>query len=546
MTTPAPRRQREQNSVWLSQIIRGDKSVENETSIQINLCRFSFRACKLKKISNHCTKKMSLLSECTCAYKHEYFMYVKEDRTIDNDMFNKIITSVRTGRCPHALPNKSTSESSVTAKHAFAATGNSDMIMAETTFVPTSCFGITPYHVAAVHKRISAIQKLSNIYNFCTLQYPTKIVENENGVKFDLIATNALKLCIDRDDTLTLKTILGGVTNAYQYNSPILYAIHQGKTNPLEVLLTSYNEYMNIFSLRQEDSFQGTLFAVLSNTPETLAIVLENLNIHTAFILDDNFTLADLARSLGHLKCLEILENWQKLQTANNEHDLSREIKVGGKHNVVSPICTILFKLKFHNLRQFKTVELCNVLEKLVKHGYDINQHGEGGKTALHYVCGPGPFFAIRVHFTLLTLGADINAKDSAGEIPLFHILHDLEIRQFYKKDCLKWFIRMALYHNPVRSNVSHWGALSDLHQFKGLDNIYEGLCEDFLECGFVPKGNTEVRPLQKICRDSLRQAFPGTGLHRLVQETEIPSSFKDFILMTSRFDWKPHLELHK
>jgi hypothetical protein len=461
-------------------------------------------------------------------------------------MFDSILASVATGKCPHVEPFKSTSESSVTAKHAFAAVGNSDMIMSETTYVPTSCFGITPYHVATIHKQHGAIKKLSNIYNFCTLKYPTRMEKTNEGIKFDLIATNSLKLCIDREDTETLKTILSGITNVYQYNSPILYAIHHGKTESLDVLLSSYNEYMNIFQKKENDNFQGTFFAVLSNRPESLNIILDHLEIRSAFTIDENFTLADLARSLGHSKCLEILEKWEDMQEDGNGGRLIHEHRTRDKSAAVSPICAILFKLKFHNLHHYKTESLCQILEKLVANGHDINQKSECGKTPLHYVCAQDPFFDIKVHFTLLQLGADINAKDPSGEIALFPILNELEIQQFYQRDCLKWFIRMALYHNPIRSNISHWDILGDQNRFKRLDHIYDGLCEDFVECGFIPKDYTEVRSLQKICRDSLRQHFPGTSLHRFIQETDMPPSFKDFILMKKRFDWQPHLDFHQ
>ena len=549
MAATSPRQQREQNSVWLAKIVRGDKSIEKETCIRTNFCRFSFRACKLTKISNPCTKEMYYLSKCTCAYDHEYFMYIKDDGSIDEEIFNKILMSVASGTCPHVKQHTGTptAESSVTAKHVFGAIGHSDKILAENTFVPTSCFGITPYHVATIHRQHSAIKQLSNIYNFCKFKYPTRTVKTDTGIRFDIVTTNSLKLCIDKEDTSTLKTILGGVTNAYQYNSAILYAIHYGKTKSLDVLLTSYNEFMNILNLKQDDSFQGTFFAVLSNRPESLNIILENLDICSAFNLEKNFTLSDLAKSLGHSKCFNVLENWKKTKDKRNRDCLNHAItNVNKGHAMSSPISAILFKLKFHNLRQFETENLCQVLRKLVENGNDINHVNENGKTPLHYVCTPDPFFDIKVHFTLLELGADINVKDSNGETALFPIFHNLGIHQFYKKDCLKWFIRMALYHNPVRLNIRHWSVLSDQIQFKRLDNIYNGLCEDFIECGFQPSGYTEVRSLQKICRDSLRQRFPGTSLHRFIQETEMPPSFKDFILMKSRFDWQPHLDLHK
>lgn len=464
-------------------------------------------------------------------------------------MFNKIINAIRSGRCPHVKPNKPTSESTVTAKHAFAAVGNADMIMAETTYVPTSCFGITPYHIAAIHNRHAAIHKLSNIYNFCTLQFPTRIVEDENGVKFILMATNALKLCVDRNDLLTIQSILRGIANAYQYSSPILYAIHQGKTDALDILLASYIEYMNIFhsSKRHEDSFQCTLMAVLSDRPESLAVVLEHLDIQQALYLEEHFSQLHLATSLGNIKCLEILENWQaaehfEIYTPTSDQKMTEQ----AEQNVVSPICMILFKLKFHNLRQFKTAELCNVLEKLVHNGCDINRASEDGRTPLHYVCGSNPFFNILVHFTLMKLGADINAKDSNGETPLFHIIHDLEIRRFYNKDCLKWFIRMALYHNPMMCRINHWTVFNNQLTFKELDNVYKGLGNDFIECGFQPGGYTELQPLQKICRNTIRQAFPGYALHRFVDITKLPSSIKNFILLEAEFDWKPHLQHHR
>ena len=95
---------------------------------------------------------------CGCAFEHEFVDYLDGNDSIREDLFNRILTSIETGECPHvkSASFERTSETNVSAIHIAAAAGCTKAFGQHyrgSGHVQSKIFNLTPLAIAAIKGR---------------------------------------------------------------------------------------------------------------------------------------------------------------------------------------------------------------------------------------------------------------------------------------------------------------------------------------------------------------------------------------------------------
>ena len=158
---------------------------------------------------------------CPCAYEHENFNYISETGDINQQMFEKIAESVKTGTCPHVdmASEECVTFTNVGGIHVVAAVGSEERILcylknmshkqSKHRFIPTCIpvrdldpiyitgkFKQTPYSIALLKNRAVVDNKEYDVfkqflrmriipadYELCTLIHGNRDCENSATVK---------------------------------------------------------------------------------------------------------------------------------------------------------------------------------------------------------------------------------------------------------------------------------------------------------------------------------------------------------------------------
>ena len=122
------------------------------------LIRFSFKTVYYQSVDSYCC--------CECAFQNEFLTYIDEDGVINEEIYDKIIQSIKDGKCPHVdnIDERFVKESSIYGVNIAAAVNTYDAVSNYLQFVfdrstfSDSIFHLRPFHLAALKQRMDILR----------------------------------------------------------------------------------------------------------------------------------------------------------------------------------------------------------------------------------------------------------------------------------------------------------------------------------------------------------------------------------------------------
>ena len=563
-------------------------------------------------------------TKCACQIDHELFTYVS-DGSIDTELFDYILESVKAGKCRHHknIPEEDEETvgprpTSVQLIHAAAVVGFVPVLeillalpQKEPTLVDTiHSLNASPLHLAILFKQRQSIKTIielghDKLETYCNNRFIYAVRSQTNKNLIDSSSVSIIKLCMIMNDNQTAQNIVqhtslraSWVIDAITSDSECLKALILPHVNEQFIAQIPINEVEHILKLaiknrdilhiarmlisrlkgqelnkKQSASLPWALLATIYNQPKILEILLDS-NLTTGAYTVRDYTIFDIANSVGHNECADILQSHgikesnhkksspflvtvdiiRSLQEPEQADVLLRKIwlkkpvaerKEECKALVVDPVT---FKRGF-GLRAF--IEICG----------DVEVIGPDGLTplalAMKHSSSPRAILDVLYFNPILT---DFEKENMVRTRTEKHL-------QLFNREKVKQITVLAL---AIERDLKNYSIQKWALEYSGF-SIYEGsMAILLLECGYDIRGDEMVhssyaqllqggyrsarereirekifdkieselnrpKPLKEYCRNSLRRGFPGMKLHLLMNTSLLPTTIKNFILLESR-----------
>ena len=508
---------------------------------------------------------------CSCGFEHEYFDYISETGEINEEMYEKIVTSIINGKCPHAdnISEKYLTVSKVYAVHIAAAVGTEPVMndyFSDYKYITTSIFNLTPFRTAVIRNQIrivSIAQKgerslYGNMVPAKKVLYARRTEEKEK-IKIEIVSSPIF--CMQRGKSQLLRGILKPSIEHNDINEAFSFAFKHGLSDMIEDLL----EYLPHLHKMGRDTIviDCAVAAIVYDQPDTLCRILQLL-----YLCEPEFNvymrLLESCHVLKRIACEKVLMAFDK-----REPDKIDTVTLN----------TMLCLLSMFS-DDYKP-EIVNALKNTPNINEHINSSYCGDWTLLHVCIGPHQPIEPNEIRGLLEIGSDIDKVDLSGNTALLHLLSKRRYTEGFRET-----LEMLLYENPstdkninaVREAIildAHFetnkGTLNwngefvfdakehTLFQSLGTDGYALNFVGPFLiECGFPVTRGTLVsamekplhateheyirrcldtpRPLRLCARDALRNHFKRRQIHLFVESADLPRTIKDLILLKSLF----------
>lgn len=129
--------------------------------------RFSFKTIYNLSVYSYCC--------CECPFQNEFLTYISKDGVVNEEVYNKMIQSIKEGKCPHVddVDKKFVKESIIYGVNIAAAVDNYDEILTYRNAILTylrynppmfsnSIFELRPFHLAALKQNIDILRLILN------------------------------------------------------------------------------------------------------------------------------------------------------------------------------------------------------------------------------------------------------------------------------------------------------------------------------------------------------------------------------------------------
>ena len=269
---------------------------------------------------------------CPCAFQHEFFDYIEDDGTLNEEVLEKIAQSIGSGKCPHVtdVSEKLVKETAVSGLHvAIATCTDTSESTIEGPYVQCKgCFKIENYALALIKYKYSNAEYFYEKYletipdpHQGFVLYCTK--QDNNAEAFTINKLCDLEPFIHTRKGQLLEKILKirsriwfNMSQRRSYKlrcraaNAMEYAIENGITNLLDMLLEEYND--------PSWNFLGkfTLLAILYDNPEAFENLLKYTETNHQAQLECNLVLQMFDRP----NCKAILSKFG-LSEGNFEND---------------------------------------------------------------------------------------------------------------------------------------------------------------------------------------------------------------------------------
>ena len=532
---------------------------------------------------------------CSCAFDHEYLTYISDSGKINDEIYEKIVYSIENGKCPHAeqVPEEYLVQTGIYGMHIALAVGN---VLAAKGHIETYSqlkgllFNLRPYDIA-VFKRKTSIACLifhylrrSNQLSLITSQ--TIACMKQSGVDRNQMTIEKVprfEAYVDIGDTDILKNIL-----MYPVDAPCLvntlkcilkYCIPEclecvlqfiGQLATTDEVLSSYiipcaeaaiiyNKHIVLEQILKHHVSPSLTITCRWNPPLRSFPELGNISRHE-IVSDMRTRLNSVCIVFDRPECRDVLSKYGMFQIIN----------VSSNELITRRLFCHLYYLK----EEFATVLRHNSHTELNSIQKDLN------------ACLVSPYTSFTLFRTLLSVGANVNFLDYFKRTPLLTILMDYNHDHIDVMDKLKLLINENPDHETHKTAVQRgiWRDSASLHTYDktvvrpgnyivdakqhgcyGYDDD-DDFCLNFMgpflmECGFpvsrqslidslngdlhpfvrayILKHIESPMPLKVICRDTLRLHFKGRLIHRFVEQSQLPTDIKSFILMKSLLSTK-------
>ena len=560
-------------------------------------------------------------TQCACQIDHELFTYVSHDG-IDAELFDHILASLETGTCchHHRLPEEDEemvgpSPASVQLIHAAAVVGCVPVLeilltlpqKAQTFGETIHSLNASPLHLAILFKQRQCIKTIiesghEKLETYCNNQFIYAVRSQTNLNLINKTSMSIIKLCMVMNDNQTAQNIVQHtslravwVIDAMTSESECLKALILSNVNEQFIAQITILQVVRILKLvikngdtlhiaemlinrlkskpRKCTTLPWALLATIYNQPRILEIFLDS-NLTTGAYTVRDYTIVDIANSVDHRECADILKN----------HGIK-----GSNIKNSSPFLVI-----FDTISLLQEPEQTDVLLRKVWLKKPVAENKEECRALVvdpfTYKCGIGLRALIEICGDVEVKGPDgftplaLALKHSSSPRAILDVLYCNPILTDFEKENMVRTHREKHLQLFDREKVTQMTSLAlaierDLKNYFiqkwALDgsgfSIYEGsMATLLLECGYDIRGDKIVRSsysqllqggymsarereirqkildkieselyrpksLKEYCRNSLRGAFPGLKLHMLMNTNLVPTTIKNFILLESR-----------
>ena len=563
-------------------------------------------------------------TKCACQIDHELFTYVSHDG-IDTELFDHILASIEAGKCRHHhnIPQEDEeivgpNPTSVQLIHATAVVGCVPVLemlltlpQKAKTFVETiHSLNASPLHLAILFKQRQCIKTIIelghiNFETYCNNQFIYAVRSQTNPNLINHHRLSIIKLCMIMNEYQSAQNIVQHtslratwVIDAMTSDSECLKALILSNVNEHFIAQITIHEVGKILKLVIKNgdnlhiapmiinrlknqklklnkcaSVPWALLATIYNQPMILEIFLDS-NLTTGPYTVRDYTFFDIANSVDHIECADILKN----------HGIK-----GSNVKNSSPFLVI-----FDTISLLQEPEQTDVLLRKVWLKKPVAENKEECRALVvnpfTYNCGIGLKTLIEICGDVEVKGPDgltplaLALKHSSSPRAILDVLYCNPILTDFEKENMVRTHREKHLELFDREKVTQMTSLAlaierDLKNYFiqkwALDgsgfSIYEGsMATLLLECGYDIRGDKIVRSsysqllqgdymsarereirqkildkieselyrpksLKEYCRNSLRGAFPGLKLHMLMNTNLVPTTIKNFILLESR-----------
>ena len=419
---------------------------------------------------------------CPCAYEHENFDYISDTGAINQEMFQKIAESIRTGVCPHV---KTASEEYVTLTnvngvHVVAAVGSEERILSYLRnmshkqsehdrdldpIYTTGKFKHTPYSIALlknrevvnnkeydVFKQFLRMRIIPEDYELCTLIHGNRDCENSSLVKLQHGSLPGISL--QQQSSSMLKCIastllpvanLGNIAKVYE----LVY--RQGTENEL---ISEINTLMSTKLKEDKRSRYEWKFVaetlIVCNQPDQLEKLLKewdpisSCNSASSELNNPYSLLCSLKQTCNILnkpECVQVVNRYCSAEA------LERNTCKFASNNIPLSYTGYEAFRYLLNDHPFSNNDIQEAFRLIPNISHAINIPRGRGLTPLHlFMCEQINIKAVKM---LLENGSDINVKLRDGE-SIFTFLFKIKKRRWRNTEFeYRQILELLIFSNP-------------------------------------------------------------------------------------------------
>ena len=506
---------------------------------------------------------------CSCAFDHEYLTYLSDSGKINDEIYERIVYSIKNGKCPHAehVPKEYLKQTGIYGIHIAMAIAQTDKghIGSIYSHVNGLIFNLRPYDIA-VFKRKTSIACLilgnlrrSNKRSLISSQIIACM--KRSGVdpnQMTIEKVPRFEAYVDIGDTDILKNIrmypvdasclVNALRRTLMYYVPeclecVLQFIGQLATTD-EVLSSYIIPCAEAAIIYNKHIVLEQILAITcrSNPPSRSFLELGNISRHE-IVSDMRTRLNSVCIVFDRPECRDVLSKYRLFQNINVS---SNELIT---RRLFCHLSFDYFKEEFATVLRHNSHTELNSIQK------DLN------------ACLVSPFTSLTLFRALLSAGASVNYLDNFKRTPLLTILMEHIHDHIDVMDKIKLLIDENPDHETHKTAVMRglWRDSTALqtyyttvkcgnyivdakqHGRYGYDDD-DNFCLNFMgpflmECGFpvsrqslldslnrdlhpfvrayILKYIESPMPLKVICRDTLRRHFKGRLIHRLAEQSQ-------------------------
>ena len=504
---------------------------------------------------------------CTCAYVHEYLEYIEDDGTINEPLYEQIVTNIINGECQHVgeTPKEFLRETGLYGIHFAAARGTlGALTQANRMNYITKLFRANLWTIAVAK------------YNDCSLQILL------DATKPEFVYHNVASLCVTksvkdlevlsiRELSLLEQCVLNGNVPSVKRLFSLYTGVPAGFVsgfrivleNDLQNLQNIFLDYIQVCSVKGKflHPLSCAELAIVYNKPVLLEAILNTIPQGKCNM---GFWLSETCNMLQRNDCQKVLDKLNTFTVCIKP--VSQRMA-----KFLQLIDDFLGVEKDKILAAFKADKECH--SEFLKQYSGITSFSQVFRDSRQNRRNP------RVIQAFYDLGLDINAVDSSNRTALTYFLNGISSSCLQDK-LVRETLAVLIHENPdVELNDTAVGTGIDLDiqlakkDFKILERR-EYICdgkEHFLhdkntfalnfmgpyliECGFPRKTSVLLEAIEKQllhpeelaylqrsvdvpkslmlrCRDVLRKQFTGRKLRAFLDVKQFPKRLEDFVLI--------------
>ena len=514
---------------------------------------------------------------CPCAFQHEFFTYISEDGTVDEAVYDNIVTSILAGRCRHVeqgVPDDWLAETSVYGYQIALVVGTEEAEQDNMSNwriavlrQQVGLFQLSMHNIALLRKKYENLQWY--IWSYFNFSGTGPLEFRDNGYVYVCIKPDHIQSIFDvrmitliealvqtRDTSVVQDVITSMARSGYMHSifyKGLLKAYEYTLRHRLEDLITLLIKYTQFADREPMGPF--IVASIVNNRPDVLIRLLDleaeiqkqNLRPKLLCILCETLKRKECAQALiSHgiefqpyvskdIEKIDVL-----LRLLNNDYfyeDFRDEIVLS-----LNDIPDVQHKCITYLVKRRNTVPLNPSLVKTVIELGQENFDQEFAKIVFWESCHARAIFQL-----LIDANIETQCSTDTVEEGLRRDVIRFKWCRFSEKDNTKGFYLADIKERDVFTHDEY-------------DLVTNFFGPFMLECGFIVSKRILTKVLVKLssfknknvefvcryiknymenpkrltvlCRETLRNYYKGRSVHTFLNNTVCPEKMKDFILL--------------